>query len=103
VPSYSGDDWLGQEHDFSCHPFLSKQLVCDSRINEWKSFRDERLDFLLFEEFEKGAQILSKQRGFPPFEPLDAVGDEPFPAWKQPASGNVQSKDGKATEAIPTT
>ena len=49
-------------------------------LGQGKSLRDEGLDLLPVQEVEQGDQILSKLCRPQPFEPLDAVGDHPFPA-----------------------
>ena len=67
------------------------------------SLRDERLDLLLLQEVQQGDQILSKPCRSQPFEPLDAVGDHPFPATEKPAASDVQPEDGDATKAMTTT
>ena len=74
-----------------------------SCLRKRKSLRDERLDLLLLKEIEQGDQILSEHCRFQPFECLDAVRDHPFPAWKKPARGNVQNKDGDSMKTITTT
>src|SRR5207244_2752028 len=68
-----------------------------------KALREERLDLLLLKEVEQGDQILSKQCRSPPFEPLDAVGDHPFPAREKPAASNVQPEDGDSMKAMTAT
>ena len=55
------------------------------------------------QEVEQGDQILSKQCRSQPFEPLDAVGDHPFPAREKPAASDVQPEDGDSTKAMTTT
>jgi hypothetical protein len=85
----SSNDALGREHDLARHASLAKQLVRSSRPSERKSLRDYWLDFLLLKEVKEGDQILSKQCRSQPFEPLDAVGDYPFAAWKKPAARDV--------------
>jgi hypothetical protein len=60
-----------------------------SCLGKRKSLRDERLDLSLLKEVEQGDQILAKQGGLQPFEPLDAVGDHPFPARKKPPASDV--------------
>jgi hypothetical protein len=94
---------VGHEHDLACHASLPEQLVRVSCLGKRKSLRDERLDLLLLKEVEQGDQILSKQCRSQPFQPLDAVGDHPFPAREKPAANNVHPEDGDATNAIPTT
>lgn len=64
--------------------------------------RDERLDLLLLKEAEQGDQILPKQSRLQPFERLDAVGDDPFPAGEKPAADDVQRVDGDSMQAITT-
>jgi hypothetical protein len=68
-----------------------------------KSLRDERLDLFLLKEVKEGDQILSKEFRFQPFERLDAVGDDPFPAWEKPAAGDIQPEEGGSTKALTTT
>src|SRR5512134_1357883 len=87
------------EHDLAGDASLPEQLVRVSGLGKRKSLRDERLDLLLLKEVEQGDQILSKQCRFQPFEPLDAVGDHPFPAREKPAAGNVQRVDGNSMKA----
>ena len=65
--------------------------------------RDERLDLFLLKEVKEGDQILSKQCRLQPFERLDAVGDYPFPARKNPAAYDVQPEEGSSTKALTTT
>ena len=60
-----------------------------SCFGQRKSLCDERLDRFLLKEVKQGDQILSKEFRFQPFERLDAVGDQPFPAWEKPAAGDV--------------
>ena len=91
------------EHDLARHASLPEQLVRLSCLDQWKSLRDERLDLLLLKEVEQGDQILSKPRRSQPFEPLDAVGDHPFPAREKPAASHVQPEDGDSTKAMTTT
>jgi hypothetical protein len=74
-----------------------------SRLGERESLRDQRLDFLLPEEVEQGEQILSKPCRSQPLQPLDAVGDHPFPAREKPAAGDVHAEDGDCTKAMTTT
>ena len=57
-----------------------------SCFGKGKSLRDQRLDLFLLKEVKEGNQILSKQCRSQPFEPLDAVGDQPFPAREKPAA-----------------
>jgi hypothetical protein len=96
-------DAVAHEHDLACHASLPEQLVRLSRPGKRKLLRDEWLDLLLLKEVEQSDQILSKQFRFPPFEPLDAVGDHPFPAREKPAGGDVQPEDGGSTKALTTT
>jgi hypothetical protein len=91
------------DHDLTCHASLPEQLVRASRLGKRKSLRDERLDLLLSKEVEQGHQILSKPCRSQPFEPLDAVGDHPFPAREKPAASNVQPEDRDCTKAMTTT
>ena len=84
-------------------PPFAEQLMRVSCLGKRKSLRDERLDLLLLKEFKQGDQILSKQCRSQPFEPLDAVGDHPFPAREKPAAGNVQPENGDSTKAMTTT
>jgi hypothetical protein len=72
-------------------------------LGERKSLGDQRLDLSLVKEVEEGDQVLSKERRSQPFEPLDAVGDHPFPAREKPAPRNVQPEDGDFTKAMMTT
>src|SRR5678816_2684030 len=90
----SSDDPLPHEHDLARHASLPEQLVRLSCLGKRKSLRDEWLDLLLLKEVEQGDQILSKQCRPQPFEPLDAVGDHPFPAREKPAAGNIQPENG---------
>jgi hypothetical protein len=57
--------------------------VRTSCLGKGKSLRDKRLDLSLLKEVKEGDQILSKQCRTQPFEPLDAVGDQPFPAREE--------------------
>jgi hypothetical protein len=94
---------LLHEHDLARHVSLSEQLVRLSGLGKRKSLRDEWLDLLLLKEVEQGEQILSKQCRPQPFEPLDAVGDHPFPAPEKPAADNVQPENGDSMKAMTTT
>jgi len=100
--SLSGLRPVAHEHDLSRHACLPEQLVRLSRLGNWKSPRDEWLDLVLLKEVEQGDQILPEQRGFQPFEPLDAVGDYAFPSRKKPAACDVQPEDSNWTEAMTT-
>ena len=91
------------EHDLARHASHPEQLVCLSCRNKRKSLCDEWLDLLLLKEVEQSDQILSKPYRSQPFEPLDAVGDHPFPAREKPAASNVQPEDCDSTEAMTTT
>jgi hypothetical protein len=74
-----------------------------SCLGKRESLRDERLNLLLLKEVKQGDQILSKEFRFQPFERLDAVGDDPFPAREKPAAGDVQGEDGGSTKALTMT
>ena len=74
-----------------------------SCLGERKSLRDEGFDLLLPQELEEGGQILPELRWPQPLEPLNAVGDHPFPAGKEPAAGDVEPEDGDSMQAIATT
>jgi hypothetical protein len=91
------------QNNLSCYTSLSQQLLRLPGLRKEKSLCDERLDLLLLKKIEQSDQILSKPCRFQPFEPLDAVGNYPFPAWKKPATGNVQPEDGDRTKTMPTT
>ena len=91
------------EHELSCHPSLSKQLVRMSCLGKRQSLRDQRPDFVLSKEIEQRDQILSKQCRSQPLEPLDAVEDHPFPAREKPAASDVQPEDTECTKAMTTT
>src|SRR5262249_17400437 len=91
------------EHELAHYPSLSKQHVRMSCLGQWKSLRNHRLDLPLLKQTKQGRQILSKQFGSETLEPLDAVGDYPFPAREKPAAGNVQGEDGNPMEAIAPT
>jgi hypothetical protein len=91
------------EHDLACHAPLPEQLVRLSCLGKRKSLRDERLDLFLLKKVEQGDQILSKQCWSQPLEPLDAVGDHPFPAREKPAASNVQPENGESAKAMTTT
>lgn len=99
----SSDDPLPHEHDLARQASLPEQLVRLSCLGKRKSLRDEWPDFLLLKEVEQGDQILSKQCRPQPFEPLDAVGDHPFPAREKPAAGNIQPENGDSMKAMTTT
>jgi hypothetical protein len=94
---------LLHEHDLACHASPPEQLLRVSCLGERKSLRDERLDLFLLKEVKQGDQILPKQRGFQPFQPLDAVEDYPFPAREKPAASDVQPEDGESMKAMTTT
>ena len=91
------------EHNLADHASLPEQLVRVSCLGKGQSLRDQRLDLLLLKEVEQGDQILSKPCRSQPFEPLDAVGDHPFPAREKPAASDVQPEDGDSTKAMTTT
>src|SRR5262245_50539420 len=91
---------IEHEHKLACHASLPEQLVRVSRLGKRKSLRDERLDLLLLKEVKQGHQILSKQCRSQPFEPLDAVGDHPFPAREKPAASDVQPEEGQSMRAM---
>lgn len=74
-----------------------------SRLGKRKSLRDEWLDLLLLKEVEQGDQILSKQRRPQPFEPLNAVGNDPFAAREKPTADNIQPENTDFTKAMTTT
>jgi len=57
----------------------------------------------LSQELEQGDQVLSKLCRLEPFERLDAVGDDTFPARKKPAASDVQAEDGDSTKAMART
>jgi hypothetical protein len=85
------------------HASFAQQLVRVFCLGQWKSPRDERLDFVLFEELQEREQVLAKPCRFQPFEPLDAVGNHTFPSGQKPAAGNVQPEDADLTKAMTTT
>src|SRR5215831_1793833 len=93
---------IGHEHDLACHASLPEQLVRVSCLGKRHSLRDERLDLVLLQEVEQGEQILSKPCRSEPLQPLDAVGNHPFPAREQPAASNVHPEDRESTKAMPT-
>jgi hypothetical protein len=74
-----------------------------SCLGKRKSLRDERFNLLLLKEVKQTDQILSKPFRFQPFERLDAVGDDPFPAREKPTAGDVQPEDGGSTKTLTTT
>ncbi len=94
---------VAHEHDLARYASLPEQLVRLSCLGKRKSLRDERLDLLLLKKVKQGNQILSKQCRPQPFEPLDAVGDHPFPAREKQAAGYVQPEDGDSTKAMTMT
>ena len=71
-------------------------------LGKGESLRDQRLDLFLLKEVKEGEQILSKQCRSQPFEPLDAVGDQPFPAREEPAASDVQPVNGDSMKAMTT-
>jgi hypothetical protein len=77
--------------------------VRTSCLGKGKSLRNQRLDLFLLKEIKEGDQILSKQCRSQPFEPLGAVGDQPFPARAKPAASDVQPVNGDSTKAMTTT
>src|SRR5215470_11702437 len=93
---------LAHEHDLAYYASLLEQLLRASCLGKRKALRDEWLDLLLLKEAEQGDQILPKQSRFQPFERLDAVGDDPFPAGEKPAAGDVQGVNGDSMKAITT-
>jgi hypothetical protein len=74
--------------------------VRQSGLGQRKSLRDEWLDLLLLKEVEQGDQVLLEQCRPQPFEPLDAVGDHPFPAGEKPAAVDVQPEKRESMEAL---
>jgi len=94
---------VAHEDDLACHASLPEQFVRVSCFDKRKSLRDERLDPLLLKEVEQGDQILSKPCRSQPFEPLDAVGNHPFPAREKSAASDVQPEDRNSTKAMTTT
>jgi hypothetical protein len=90
------------EYDFAYHTSLPEQLLRASCLGKRKPLRDERLDLLLLKEVEQGNQILPKLSRLQPFERLDAVGDDTFPAGEKPAVGDVQRVDGDSMKPITT-
>src|SRR5262245_51302441 len=74
-----------------------------SGLGQWQALRDERRDLVLLQEVKQGTQVLSKPGRSQPLQPLDAVGNHPFPAREQPAAGDVHPEDRDATNAMPTT
>ena len=85
------------------HASLTEQLLRAPCLGKWNSLRDQRLDLSLLKEVKQGDQILSKQIRFQPFECLDAVGNNAFPAGKKPTAGDVQPEDSGSTKALTTT
>jgi len=77
--------------------------VRTSGLGKGKSLRDQRLDPFLLKEVKEGDQILSKQCRSEPFEPLDAVGDQPFSAREKPAASDAQPVNGDSLKAMTTT
>ncbi len=94
---------VAHQHDLASHASRPEPLLRVSGLGKRTSLRDERLDLLLLQEVQQGDQILSKPCRSQPFEPLDAVGDHPFPATEKPAASDVQPEDGDATKAMTTT
>ena len=88
--------------NFADHASLLEQLVRLSGLNKRKPLGDKWSDLLLVKEVKQGDQILPKQPGPEPFEPLYAVGDHAFPTRQKPASGNVQAEDSDRTKAMAT-
>ena len=84
------------EHDFARHASLLEQLLSLPRFGNGKSLRDQGLNLLLVKEVEQSDQVLSKECRPQPFEGLYAVGNYPFPAWKKPATGDVQRVNGNS-------
>jgi len=72
--------------DFPVEPYLEPERIFD-----------------LQRPVEQGDQILSKPYRSQPFEPLDAVGDHPFPAREKPTDSDVQPEDRDSTKAMTTT
>ena len=97
-----GDVSVRHEHNLARHASLSEQLLRISCFGKWKSLRDEWLNLFLLKKLKQGNQILSKQCRSQPFEPLDTVGDYPFPTRKKPASSDIQAEDGDCTKAMTT-
>jgi hypothetical protein len=52
------------------------------------------------QKVEQGDQVLAKQCRSQPFERLDAVGNDPFPAREKPAASDVQPEDGDFPKAM---
>jgi hypothetical protein len=93
---------VAHEHDLASHASLPEQFVGLSCLGKRKSLRDEWFNLLLLKEVEQGDQILSKQCRLQPFEPLDTVGDYPFPAREKPATDNIQSENADSAKSMPT-
>ena len=91
-----------EEHDLACHAFRPEQLVRTLCLGKGESLRDQRLDLFLLQEVKEGDQILSKQCRSQPFEPLDAVGDQPFPAREKPAASDIQPEARDRAKAMTT-
>jgi len=94
---------VGHEYDLAGHSSLAQQLVRLSSFGKRKSLRDERFDLLLLKQVQERDQILSKQSWPQPFERLDTVRDNSFPAWQKRAAGNVPDEDTDFTKAMPAT
>ena len=90
------------KHNLSYHSSLPEQFLRTSCLRQRESLCDDWLDFMPLQEVQQGNQILSKQSRFQPFERLDAVRDDPFPAREKPATGNVQQVDGNSMKSITT-
>src|SRR5262245_51430509 len=90
------------QHELACHASLPEQLVRLSCLGKGKSLRDQRLDLLLLKEVEQGNQIRPKPCRSQPLQPLNAVGDYPFPAREKPAASDVHPEDGQSMKAMPT-
>ena len=71
-------------------------------LDKRHALRDERRDLLLVQEVKQGEHILAKPGRVHPLQPLDAVGDHPFPAREQPAACDVHPEDRESTKALPT-
>jgi len=71
---------VAHEHDLAGHASLPEQLMRVSGLGQRPALRDERPDLVLVQEVQQSEQILTKPGRSQPFEPLNAVGDHPFPA-----------------------
>ena len=93
---------VAYEHDLSYHASLPQQLVRLSGLPKRISACDQWLNLLLLKKVKQATQILSEPDWSQPFEPLDAVGNDPLSAWEKPSSSNIESKNAEGSKSMTT-